>query len=118
MLRFGHRRSRSGNQNQSEASNPNLALVKETSEKEEQVARKKSVPDLFSVLETVWSSLECWFDLVKSEVEKIQKGLDLKDTENSVSAKIGRLSVQRQTDIHSRSKVGLISFCYTWHCTS
>ena len=90
MLRFGHRRCRSGNQNQSDASSPNLVLVKDASASVKPEVRKKSVPDLFSELETVWSSLECWFDLVKSEVEKIQKELELKDA-GTVSDEVDRV---------------------------
>ncbi len=71
MLRFGHRRSRSGNQHQPEPASPSPVLVKEAATGAE--ARKKSIGDPFAELETVWSSLECWFDLVKVEVEKLQK---------------------------------------------
>lgn len=71
VLRFGHRRSHSGSQNHSDSgSSP-------TNEKASTLPFRQrmesSVSDPFDQLETVWESLECWFDLVNAEVERVKK---------------------------------------------
>lgn len=62
VLRFGHNRSHSTSSPKSE---PKTASLKRK-------PKEPSVSDPFEELETVWESLECWFDLVNAEVERIQ----------------------------------------------
>ena len=83
VLRFGHRRSHSNTQNQPRTSpteaKANLFVKKR---------KESSISDPFEQLETVWESLECWFDLVKAEVERQQKQYECEEYEVRVKVKI------------------------------
>ena len=69
MLRFGHNRSHSSTQNRHESSPITTEETGSPAEKSKGV----SISDPFAELETVWQSLESWFDLVKIEVVRVQQ---------------------------------------------
>ena len=73
MLRFGHRRSNSSTQNHPDFSSPPTPQDSKLSPLPFRQRKDSSLSDPLEPLETVWASLECWFDLVKVELEKVHQ---------------------------------------------
>ena len=71
VLRFGHRRSNSSSNNDTDSrSSPTSEVKVQTLPCKQR--KESSISDPFQPLETVWDSLECWFDLVNAEVDRLQ----------------------------------------------
>lgn len=89
VFRRGHRRAHSGPNNEDDSSNsPSsrdtrantiaIGSTPTTPHRSSTSSSSVSISDPFDQLETVWSSLESWFDLLVSEVEKTRNQVNQK----------------------------------------
>ena len=98
VFRRGHRRAHSGPNSNDGSDSPrdtraNTIAVPPGSSASHSRSKSSSISDPFDELETLWASLESWFDLLAIEVEKVQKQEESTSQEDSAVISNPKVSI-------------------------